>query len=246
MKFHSLQAILAVILSAPPAVAQLIQNDIGTHSMVFKYNDAAKIGQTKELKDYSNVHGQYLWSNDWHRAAFIMRTGNIVKMKAVKLNFYTNEVHYPGKEGEMAASIDKVKRIMLYSNDPSDTTALVATFEVLPNNTTHQDFLYEVMNEGRVQLLKRVRISANKMRIDPIQSQETYYFYQSADYAIRSANAITEIKSLKKVHVFEAVPIASSGTEWFSANKWLSGNKNKLKNEKEVVDFINYLNSRNK
>src|ERR1044071_5210344 len=125
MKACSLSFLLALFLSLP-ASAQLAQNDIGTHSMIYKYNDAAKIGETKTVKA-DNILGKYLWSNDYHRAQIIMKPGNIIMMSAVKLNLYTNEIQYPGNADEMAASINDVKRILLYSNDPSDTTLVIAT-----------------------------------------------------------------------------------------------------------------------
>lgn len=240
MKNYSLHAFLAIVLSSPPAIAQLINNDIAAHSMIYKYNDASKIGENKVSNDYSQVHGKYLWSNDWHRAAIIMKPGNIVKMNAVRLNFYTNEVHYPGGRNDMAASIDKVKKILLYSSDPADTTFVIATFEVLPDPRTKQNVFYEVMNDGNIQLLKRVAISSNRMRIDPIQSKETFYLYSDIHYFIRNDKTLTEIRKLRKSTVFEAVPIALTGKEW------LETYKNNLKTEKEVADFLSYLCTRNK
>lgn len=248
MKTCSLSIFLALILACPSAFAQLAQNDIGTHSMVYKYNDAAKIGETKTIQSYADVHGKYLWSKEWHRALVIMKPGNSIAMKAVKLNFYTNEIHYPAKQSnnqrdnqdEMAASISNVKRIIVYSNDPSDTTTVVATFDVLPNLETRKDFFYEVMNDGKIQLLKRVRISSNKMSVDPIQNREVYYFYSKPDYFIRNQAILKPIKALNKSKVFEVIPNAAASKEW------LSSNRNKLKNEKDVVAFLNYLNSQGK
>src|ERR1041385_2276267 len=188
MKTCSLSIFLALILACPSAFAQLAQNDIGTHSMVYKYNDAAKIGETKTIQSYADVHGKYLWSKEWHRALVIMKPGNSIAMKAVKLNFYTN--------------------------DPSDTTTVVATFDVLPNLETRKDFFYEVMNDGKIQLLKRVRISSNKMSVDPIQNREVYYFYSKPDYFIRNQAILKPIKALNKSKVFEVIPNAAASKEW--------------------------------
>jgi hypothetical protein len=239
MKACSLSVILAAILSSP-ATAQLAQNDLGTHSMVYKYNDVTKIGETKTIKNYDDVHGRYLWSKDYHRALVIMKPGNMIRMQAARINYYTNEIQYPSKENEMASSIKDVKRIFLYSNDPSDTTLVVATFDVLPDLQTRQPFFCQILNNGKIQLLKRVNVKSHNLRVDPIQNRDTYYFYTATAYFIRNQAILEPIKTLNRSNLYKIIPEASSNKEW------LSSKRNKLKNEKDVIAFLDHLNSQDK
>src|SRR5882724_9179858 len=162
MKTYSHKVFLALFLFGPPATAQQQSLDINLGTQMVKYNDPTTIGRKTVDIDYSEIGGQYLWNRDWSPALIIMKGGNATKMKAVRLNLYSNDVHYLTNEGEMAAPINKIKRIIMYSNNITDTTAVAGTFDVLPNLTTRKDLFYEVMNEGKIELLKRITVTLKK------------------------------------------------------------------------------------
>ncbi|HEX8060241.1 MAG TPA: hypothetical protein VF473_04860, partial [Cyclobacteriaceae bacterium] len=162
MKLYAPLVLIAAILFTAPAVAQLVQNDIGTHSMIINGAKTQKVS-TENM----NLQGKYLWSKDWHRGTIQMKPGNVIKMKALKLNLFSNEVQYPDGAQEMAASIEGMKQITVFAND-GDSTKVEATFVVLRDPETKADTFFEVLNEGKIQLLKETRIGTNKMRVDPI------------------------------------------------------------------------------
>lgn len=221
------------ILTCAPAVAQLVQNDIGTHSMILRGTKTEKVSTSN-----MNLQGKYLWSKDWHRGSVMMKPGNTIKMKALKLNFYTNEIQYPDGAEEMAASIENMSRIVVFSNE-GDSTAVAATFVVLRDPETKRETFFEVMNEGNVQLLKQTKVGTNKMKVDPILAQsETIYFYPTSYYFIRKPGKLIALKSLGKSNVLGALPEAASETGW------LTENKNKLRKEEDVVVFLKWWNAR--
>jgi hypothetical protein len=238
MKVYSILVFVAVLLCCRHASAQLVQNDIGTHSMIL--NSSTK--SVKVDKQYMNVQGKYLWDKDWHRAAVQMKPGNIFRLKAIKVNFLTNELHYPEGADEMAVPVDNMKRIVMFSNDTGgDTTKIDATFLVLvdPADKNKKQVLFELLTNGNIQLLKQTKVGTNKMRVDPIVGQsETILFYQSLTYYIKRGDTMTPLKGLNKSTVMGAVPEAEAN------NDWLSANKNKLKKEEDVVAFLTYLNSK--
>ena len=234
MKPFSYLVSLVILFLSLSAIAQ---NTISSQSM----------GQTpKQVKVSSNdinAQGKMMWSKDWHRGKVQMKPGNIFRLKAIKINFYTNELQYPATNGtdEMAVSIDNMKKIVLFANDTPDTTAIEATFTVLTDPETKTAAFYQVLNDGKIQLLKHTKVGTSKMRVDPIVGQSTtVYFYTNVDYQIQNDGKLTPLKSLGKSNITEAVPESSSATEW------LASNKNKLKKEEDVVALLNYLNGQEK
>jgi hypothetical protein len=137
----------------------------------------------------------------------------------------------------MSARTNKVKKIILYSNKPTDSTTVVGTFEsfVTPGSTT--EALFESMNEGQVRLLKRVAIEVKKQSYDALTNKDRYSFVSSTNYFIYNGSALKALKSLSKSTVLEAIPDASSGEQWLLANK------NKLKKPDDIIEFLNYLNT---
>jgi hypothetical protein len=243
MRPFPLLIVLAAVMSSSHAMAQLAvgQNDIGTHGMIYKYNDPSKIGSTKAVKP-GDVHGNYFYSKDWHRALVVMKPGNNYVLKAAKVNYFTNQIHYPGTDTdtEMAVGINNVRRLLLYSNDPADSTSIVAMFDILPNFETKSDFFYQVLNDGDIQLLKGTTVATNKMAVDPMTNRESYYVYTKQTYFIRRDKALKPLKSLSKSSVFEIVP------DTFTGKEWLTAHKNKLKKEEDVIAFLMFLNTEGK
>ncbi|MEJ0032432.1 MAG: hypothetical protein WDO15_19700 [Bacteroidota bacterium] len=144
-----------------------------------------------------------------------------------------------GGEGEMAASIENMRKIVIFSNE--DTSKVEATFLVFgdPAQPKNPATFFQVLNNGKIQLLKQTTVGTNKMRVDPIVGQsETVYFYSSNSFYIRKDESMTKLDGLGKNSVFEALPEAATG------NEWLAANKNKLKKEGDIVEFLDYLNSK--
>jgi hypothetical protein len=240
MKPCSPKVFLAFILIGPPATAQLMSLDINPTTQMVRYNDPATIGRKNVDVDYRDVGGRYLWSNDWSPAMIIMKGGNATKMRSVRLNLYSNEIHYLTSEGEMAAGIEKVRRVIVYSNSPSDSTTIVGAFDVFPNLATRKECFNEIMNEGSIQLLRRATVTIKKERFDPATGKDEFYFHSTYEYFVRNEKILKPLKSFGKNNIFEVVPQASS------EEAWLSSNKNKLRKSEDVVDFFTYLNKKNK
>lgn len=237
MKPYSHKVFLALVLlyTSSSAVAQLQYVDVNSNNNMVRFLDPTTKGKPATDVSYKDVDGKYLWSEDWYPARVIMKVGKESKLTAARINLYTNDIHFTENGKEMSAQTNKVKRIILYSNKPSDST-VVATFESYVNPGTHSEGLFEVMNNGPIQLLKRVSVIVKKQGYDALTNKDRYAFMSSTDYFIHNGSTLKELKSLGKSSVIEAIPEASSGEEWLSAHK------NKLKKPDDIVEFLNYLN----
>jgi hypothetical protein len=232
--------LLLLILFGHSAIAQMMSLDINSNTQMVKYYDPSAIGRKKLDLNYNDIDGRYLWENDWSPAIIIMKRGNAIKLKSVRLNLYSNEIHYLASDGEMAATIEKVRRVIVYSNDPSDSTRIIGAFDVFPNLATRKETFHEIMNDGNTQLLRRAIVTLKKEKFDPLTGKDEFHFYSTYEYFIRNDKILRPLKSFSKNSVFEVVPGAASEEEW------LSSNKNRLKKPEDVVEFFNYLNAKSK
>jgi hypothetical protein len=237
MKPYSHKVFLALVFlyTTSAAVAQLQFVDVNSNNNMVRFLDPSSKGKAASNVSYSDVDGKYLWSETWYPARVMMKVGKDTKLSAARINLYTNDIHFIENGNEMSARTNKVKKIVLYSNKPSDST-VVGTFESYVSPGTHSEALFEVMNEGKFRLLKHVSVIVKKEAYDALTNKDRYAFISSTNYFIYNGTAIKELKSLGKGPVLEAIPEASSG------EGWLSEHKNKLKKPDDIVEFLSYLN----
>ena len=86
--------------------------------------------------------------------------------------------------------------------------------------------------------LKKVLVKENEY--NPLSGKREYSFYSKNNYAIADEEKIIPIKSLNQSGLFSAIPESTDYKEW------LKQNNNKLKNESEIISFLNYYNSQKK
>jgi len=90
--------------NAQQQTLDLANTTVGSMGYV-RFNNYAALGQKNEDNlDYSEIRGNCFWDNEWSPALLILKNGKGVKLNKVKLNFYTNNVHYlDNKGGELVA-----------------------------------------------------------------------------------------------------------------------------------------------
>jgi hypothetical protein len=241
MKTRSARLLVALSIISTTAFAQIPNVEVAgsaNGNTAFRYNDPTAMGKKAPDVSYKDIDGKYFWKEDWKPALITMKAGSTTKMKAVRLNLYTNDIHYLTDEGEMAAQTGKVKSISFLSDKSTDTTTVVARFEMVRNGT--KESLYEILNEGQIQLLRRVTMTVKKDGFDAATAKDKYHFDSDTDYFIRNGTELKPIKGLSKSSIFEAVPTAST------AEAWLSENKNKLKKPEDIAQFLAYLSTQTK
>jgi len=200
------------------------------------YVDVTTIGQKKiESFSYADVLGSPFWNDDWNTALLFLKKG-VVKVQKAKLNLYTDEIHFVDKsETERAVDNTDVKKVIFFKG--ADTTKILAVFEALPDSmSTNKLSYYQVLNKGKMRLLVLKKTFVKENEYNPTTGKKDHSFYYKTTYALANNANIFPVK-LNQSSILSVIP-ASADTE-----QWLKQNKNKLKNESEVVSFLDYYNS---
>jgi hypothetical protein len=242
MKMISILPLLFFSLSAYSQMQSLDVNSAGPGSYgTVKFNDFSSLGQKKgTVVDYSEVRGRCFWDNEWNPGVLVLKGGNAIKLKNIKLNLYTNEVHYLNIQGtELIAQAGQVKKIVLFS--AKDTLRTIAIFESLSSKEKNkEDGYFELLTDGKIQFLKKTTVHLNKQKYDPMLGKVEYKFVPDAQFFIRKDNALNPLKKINKSSLFSIVGSSSE------SESWLSSNRNKLKSEEDVVEFLKFINQSGK
>jgi hypothetical protein len=236
MRFLVLLILFKVsICQAQLQTFEVANTTVGSTGYV-RFNNYAALGQKNEDKvDYSEIRGTCFWDNDWRPAILILKSGKMFKLHSVKLNLYTNEVHYLDNKGTELIAENSIKNILFL--DRKDTTKLNAVFQrIYGFKINSTDSYAQLLVEGKSQLLKRkeVRLVKNKDLMldlpDLKFASDTYYYIEEND-------DIKRLKNISKENISSMIKISEE------EEAWLKANNNKLKNESDAVSFFTYRNS---
>jgi len=207
-----------------------------------RFYDPATLGvKTEEKISYAEIEGTPFWDDHWNAAHLFMKNGGVVKVDQVKLNMYTNDVYYIHNGLELVAEKGSVAKILLFKG--KDTTKILSLFEYYPdysNRNNPDEVYYRVLNFGKVRLLAFNKMLISTAPYDAIEGKAQKSFFTKTYYAISNDGNISPLKSLDHTSLFSILypdPVSE---------KWLQANRNKLKNEEEIINFLNYYNSQHK
>ncbi len=206
-----------------------------------KFYNASIIGQkSADPIDYSEVRGKCFWSNDWAPGLLTLKSGKVVKMPRIKMNLYTNGVHYVDKEGvELVAQTGLVTKVSLYSL--TDTLQAIAVFQSLANKFSgYKESFFQILNEGPIQLLKKTSVNLSKQKYDPSIGKDECHFVSSIDYFLRDNVTLTPLKKINKTSVFSIIKTNEE------IEKWMTLKENKVKTEEDVIELLSFINSEKK
>src|ERR1041385_706106 len=163
--------------------------------------------------EYKDIEGTCFWDNKWNPAVLVGSQGKKIKLWKVRLNSYSNEIHYldPSNE-EFVLQKGIVRRILFL--DPKDTTKITAVFQTFGTGT-NDDFV-QVLNEGKVQGIKRLTTTVKKIGYNQYQNKDVYRFSSDKKYFLRQENLMAEIK-LNKASILSALHSESAPSEEWRA-----------------------------
>ncbi len=190
--------------------------------------------------DYSECKGSPFWNNNWNPAILVLNNGKAVRLNSVRLDLYTNQLRYKlGQGPELVAKAGTVEKIIFLNS--ADTAKVFGAFESFNDvgrmqNKTYAPFC-QVLNFGKVQLVKSYMITMDK-KVDPIEGKTITIFQSQVNYYLLRDKIFSPLKRLNKENVLSFVITNAD------ANNWLETQKNKLKNETEIISFLDYYNSR--
>jgi len=202
-----------------------------------RFTNASALGvkTTEQMKD-ADIEGSPYFDTRWLKAVVILNSNKAVRANKLKIDLYRNEVHYIDSLGmELIAVSGIVKRIYLY--DSKDTTKISAVFEQITGIDANGTAFAQVLNNGNTQLLKFTHVTIYKKGFDEVAGKDIYAFLAKPSYGLLKEGVVTNLKALDEKSVLALVLPTTN------AESWLSDNKNKLRNEKDVISFLNYYNN---
>ena len=205
----------------------------------FSAVDPSTIGSKKmELINYSDIEGSPFYIQKWSKAFMYLKNGNLAKANQVKLNMFSNEVDFINSNNvEMVLDGSNFKRIILMKQE--ETSRIAAIFDCYPDmvDDTKGVTFYRVLNAGSIQLYVLEKTILKTGDYDPMQGKVPKSFYSKKFYALSNAGAFSPLKYLDRNSILAALNTHQTEEDW------LNNNHNKLRNEKEVIAFFEFLNS---
>ena len=206
-----------------------------------RFYDPSTLGRKNEIVlNYADIAGSPFWDDHWNAAYLFLSSGGIVKTEKVKLNLYTNDIHYMKDDIEQVAQNNIVK-IVLFKGQ--DTTKILSVFELNPDFTDKSNpsmCYFRVLNNGKVRLLELKKALIRTGDYDPLSGKRSSGFFTKSFYSISADGIFLPLKTLNEENILSAVYPDTNSEEW------LKQKKNKLRNESEVLSFFNYYNSNHK
>ncbi len=153
----------------------------------------------------------------------------------MKLNLYTNDIHYLDDKGVELVAQCRAKNIVFFQRN--DTTKLLAVFQRLDGFKIKDiDSYGQLLVDGKFKLLKRKEVRLTKSK-DTMLDHPDLRFQSEINYFIDENGTVSLLKSISKVNLFSIL----TSTEEDEA--WLKANKNKIKNELELMAYLAYRNA---
>jgi hypothetical protein len=195
-----------------------------------------KVSKSMSLS-YADINGTPFWEEKWNPAIIFFTNGAKAKINQAKLNLYTDEIHYLSSDGtELAVENEGITRLVFLNKN--NLTQPIASFAKLINHTSENSTAYyKVLNAGLYQLILLQKQLIKTSPYDPIQGKSISSFYTKKNYAIYKEGKVTPLRDLDRTSILAAIPSNEL------TNNWLRDNKTKLKTEKEVVDYLNFVNT---
>jgi hypothetical protein len=217
---------------------EILKSGISATANYVRTNNSAELGNKNANGiSYSEVGGSPFWNAEWKSAILYCAQSRSFSLDRVKLNLYSGDVHYIDKEGKEMVATDIVERIVFYNG--ADTNSIAAVFEKYPlDGATTTTVFYEVLNEGKTALLKLNGVTLDS-RLDPLAGKTINKFVARSGYYISTSQKPIPVKKLDKENILGHIKNGPGIQDWLKANK------NSLKNESQVIDFLIYYNELN-
>jgi hypothetical protein len=226
-------AVCSAALSQSPTI-DIIGSGTGMVGYAGFYNPKHLINKARTL-DYKDIEGTCFWDNKWNPAFLVGSQGKKIKLEKIKLNSYSNEIHFVDPSSEEFVLQKGIVRKIIFL-DPKDTSKVTTIFQNFGTGT--KDDFFQVLNEGKVQGLKKMSTTVKRIGYNQYQNKDVYRFSTEKKYLLSQDNLQAEIK-LNKASI-----LSNLHSDNVPSEEWLEANKNKLKSENDLIAFLNYFNSK--
>jgi hypothetical protein len=220
--------------------AQQLNMDVRDFDGNMQVYDPANPNSSKNKSiSYADIEGTPFWNEKWNPAIVFFSGGGKAKINQARLNLYTNEIHYLSNDGtELAVDNNGIVRLVFLNKN--NLTQPIASFAVLMNHVIGNGIAYyKVLNAGKYQLILMQKQLTKTSPYDPIQAKSITSFYSKKDYAIYNEGKIIPLRDLDKASILAAIPVNTITADW------LNSTKSKLRNEKEIIEYLEQVNLSN-
>ena len=196
-------------------------------------------GLTKGFK-YSDISGSPFLFGDWRKAILYDFGLHPIATVKVKYNSYSDQIHFlDEKETELVANKEVLKKVVLLYDSVEDLKEIVLEKGYTDSkNILRPHQFVQALNEGKIQLLRqKVNTIIRKdslfgtIKVNAF-SENTFYFLKYTQ------SSIEKLKKLDPSELFALLPNKTIIESYQNREK----KKNKFKNEKDFIDFLNFYN----
>lgn len=197
------------------------------------------IDGNKKGFNYVDIGGSPFLFDDWRQANIY--DDNLKKIASVKVRFntYSNQIHFlDSKEQELIADKGSIKKIEILKNTNNEVELVLEKGFSSPKTSLTIDQFVQVLNEGHTQLIKQI---TNKIveKDSLVGTVKVLKFSSSSFYFLETGVKCEPLKRIDQAEIFGLLT-KKDVIESFEKN-----NKQKLRKEKDAIEFLNYYNSQN-
>jgi hypothetical protein len=207
------------------------------NSNVGRVMDLADLDGRSLLKKYDpEVTGSPFINDDWVSAKLTLSRGKEIGPLPIKLNIESNELYFLDSAGkEMIAADGLVKKVDCIDYYTKDSTRYIFKSGYPPIEAQKENYFYQVLTEGRIELLARkfkyIRSERNDLSGDVSKS-----FVDGI--VVLYVYAYGMIQPLKSNKDFIATLWDENKQQ--EMNKYISDNKINFKSTSDLIKLFNY------
>lgn len=217
--------------SSNPEISKFMSTDM---SITFDRNSVIdKYGNRTAYNN--NIKGSPFFKDEWLNASIYGLDSKKIAIVKARINTNGNQLHFlDQQDNEMVADKSKIKKVALFDEASADSIYFAMGFNDSKNEVV-SNYLLQILNKGEVLLLKKH--TNNVVKKDSLFGAiNVYYFAPMYDYYIQlGINKIEKIKKLDLKNLTAILPKKELITNYVKLN-------NKIKSEKEIIEFLNYYN----
>lgn len=221
--------------SSNPEISTFISADMNIildrNSVIDKYGNKTAYN--------NNIKGSPFLNDEWLNGTIYGLDLKKMAQVKIRLNTNGNQVHFLDmKNIELVVDKSKIKKVAIYDELNADSIYFENGFSDTKAELS-KSTLVQVLNKGEVLLLKNH--TNNVVKKDSLFGAiNVYYFAPTFDYYLKNENNIVQkIKKIDTKKLFTILPNKEIMTNYFTQH-------NKIKSEKEIIEFLNFYNLNNK
>ena len=221
--------------SSNPEISTFISADMNI--ILDRNNVIDKFGNRSPYNN--NIKGSPFLNDEWLNGSIYGLDLKKMAQVKIRLNTNGNEVHFLDmKNVELVVDKSKIKKVAIFDELSSDSIYFENGFTDTKAELS-KSTLVQVLNKGEVLLLKNH--TNNVVKKDSLFGAiNVYYFAPTFDYYLKNENNIVQkIKKIDTKTLFTILPNKEIMTNYFTQH-------NKIKSEKEIIEFLNFYNLNNK